>query len=743
VGAANNNGDGFFQVGRPGAAIRAVSVAAAFSRERLFVGPVRINEPTNLAGDLLARWQPFGVTPSPAGTTANVVLTEPADSCGPLTNPGEVEGKIVLVDWLSCGMDVKAAFAEAAGAVGVIVEPTGWTQLPFKYSSTDRVGIPVAMIGAFDAASLRAALPEVNVTLKLEPAYVDLSDVTMEFSSRGPRVSDTLLKPDVAAPGFVKSANAYSPVGSTVWTGANGTSMSTPHVAGAMALLRQLHPDWTVEEHKALLMNTAVDVTGGPTNEPYESLNRVGAGRIDVSRAAAAEVIAMTAEPEGLVSVSFGYIEVADTVDLSRTVEVINRGPETVVFDVGIDLRSDLPGAAVVPSATQISVAAGGTETFTIDLSATGSELRDLCDPGTSRYVPAKTPFGPSLPSEEPVSARECLNEEAGYLELVPQPPHQDHPTLRVPVHAALRPVSSMAAAEDRLLVTDDETVHELHLAGSHLDSGAVPPGFRSLASAFELAQISPENPTITADYRAYDLGPIGVTSDFGARVAAGQGLEDAVVSFALVMRAPSAHPGSMLTWVAIDRDRDGLTDVILEKYPMIHWNSAITDLHPLYGDVYWSYVYDLQTGEIDWQYPVNSLPESEVSAGLYNTDVVILSANAADLGLTEGSSSFDYSVHTAVSGVDFLMDISDVRTFDAARPGLRLTGTQTAPMFWDDLDGETIPVKADRRAFVANGSEGLLLIHHHNASGERAQIIEVIPEVGEGPREATGRVAP
>ena len=61
--------------------------------------------------------------------------------------------------------------------------------------------------------------------------------------------------------------------------------MATPLVAGAMALLKQLHPDWTVEELKALLMNTSVDVFSGPNQtEPYESLNRVGAGRIDLER---------------------------------------------------------------------------------------------------------------------------------------------------------------------------------------------------------------------------------------------------------------------------------------------------------------------------------------------------------------------------------------------------------------------------------------------------------------------------
>ena len=105
---------------------------------------------------------------------------------------------------------------------------------------------------------------------------------TAAFSSRGPLLAGggDLLKPDVIAPGQDILA-AVAPPGNS---GRNfnlysGTSMSSPHVAGLAALLKDLHPNWTPMMIKSALMTTAYDVLDGPNTNPLV-IFRQGAGHV-------------------------------------------------------------------------------------------------------------------------------------------------------------------------------------------------------------------------------------------------------------------------------------------------------------------------------------------------------------------------------------------------------------------------------------------------------------------------------
>ncbi|MCX5065588.1 S8 family peptidase [Micromonospora lupini] len=112
---------------------------------------------------------------------------------------------------------------------------------------------------------------------------VDRDDKLADFSSRGPLVNSHAAKPELVAPGVdivaarAAGTNLQDPI-DRYYESLSGTSMATPHVAGAAALLVQRHPDWTGEKIKAALVGASDPLTG---IDPYA----VGAGRLNAARA--------------------------------------------------------------------------------------------------------------------------------------------------------------------------------------------------------------------------------------------------------------------------------------------------------------------------------------------------------------------------------------------------------------------------------------------------------------------------
>ncbi|WP_406517953.1 S8 family peptidase [Streptomyces sp. NBC_00826] len=190
---------------------------------------------------------------------------------------------------------------------------------------------------------------------------VDDKDELADFSSRGPRIGDSAIKPDVTAPGVDITAAAAPGSAIDQEVGQNppgyltisGTSMATPHVAGAAALLKQQHPEWKYTELKGAL--AASTKPGAYT--PFEQ----GTGRIAVDRAIGQTVVA---EP---VSVGFGLQQWPHTDDTPVTKKVTYRNLGTT--DVTLDLAVTATGPKGKPApagfftlgADKVTVPAGGT----------------------------------------------------------------------------------------------------------------------------------------------------------------------------------------------------------------------------------------------------------------------------------------------------------------------------------------------------------------------------------------------
>src|SRR5439155_1364197 len=105
------------------------------------------------------------------------------------------------------------------------------------------------------------------------------------FSSGGPTDFSHALKPDVAAPGGqVLSASLPAYAGSS-FAVLDGTSMATPHVSGAAALLREGHPDWTPAQIRSALVTTAAAAWGNTARTQEASVLLEGGGLVDLPAA--------------------------------------------------------------------------------------------------------------------------------------------------------------------------------------------------------------------------------------------------------------------------------------------------------------------------------------------------------------------------------------------------------------------------------------------------------------------------
>ncbi|MEV4245841.1 S8 family serine peptidase [Streptosporangium canum] len=222
----------------------------------------------------------------------------------------------------------------------------------------------------------------------LTVAAVDKSDEWATFSSQGPRVGGGL-KPDIAAPGVAITAAraAGTTMGTPLddhYTAAAGTSMATPHVAGAAALLAQQHPDWKGQQIKAALMSTAKD--------DELSVYKQGAGRVDVARAHAQQVFATTT------GLDYGALD-SDAQPASRELTYTNLSGQPVTLTLTPGLRTS-DGSAVegaLRAAETLTVPAAGTATATVTLDP--KALADLdtytgAVTATADGVQLRTPVG-------------------------------------------------------------------------------------------------------------------------------------------------------------------------------------------------------------------------------------------------------------------------------------------------------------------------------------------------------------
>lgn len=228
---------------------------------------------------------PIVLTP---GSAPNAGIDGPSDGCAAYP-AGTFTGAIAVIRRGTCGFSVKANFARDAGAVAVVIANN---QPGITTPSVPGTTIPVFLVSQVNGNAIRDFyLTNNSATSGITyPAVVTTNtvDALAAFSSRGPAAFD-VLKPDITAPGVnVLAAVAGPPQAIGLLS---GTSMASPHQAGAAALMRQLHPSWTVPEIKsALTMTARQSVLLEDQTTPAHAF-AAGSGRVQVDLAARASLV--------------------------------------------------------------------------------------------------------------------------------------------------------------------------------------------------------------------------------------------------------------------------------------------------------------------------------------------------------------------------------------------------------------------------------------------------------------------
>ncbi len=322
VAASGNAGNIPYITSAPAAGDKAISVAAIDSHPFLLGGiNIAFSSGSNVNGV-----EADTSLPLPSGSVPAVILTSGGNlalGCSASDYPsGGAQNALVIVSRGTCTFATKAAVATAAGAVaiGVVNNAPG-----FFNPAIPGVTIPFFELQQQDAPKF-IAVPS-SATAAITSANIPNSTFRnfASFSSAGPRMPDSHLKPDIAGPGV----NIISTGSGTGNQGVmeSGTSMATPHVAGSAALALQAHPTWSPDDVRIAILNSA-----DPTQLNGFTPRLGGSGLVQPLGATLTSVVARSDDDAG--SLSFGLGEFTHDYQATHDLIVSNNGSQPVNFNV-------------------------------------------------------------------------------------------------------------------------------------------------------------------------------------------------------------------------------------------------------------------------------------------------------------------------------------------------------------------------------------------------------------------------
>jgi subtilisin family serine protease len=371
VASIGNEGDtGTYAAGAPGVGKKVIGVAA-FDNTHSFQPYFEID------GTKIAYNPMSFALPAPTSGTEEIVFVGRGCTID-LPYLADPAGKVALIERGECSFNEKATNALAAGATAAVVHNNG----PGNFNGT--LGTPVAIatvsISGEDGLFIRSQAAPVMMTWtdQLDSFPSPTGGLISSFSSYG-LAPDLSLKPDIGAPGgsiystYVMEKSDYATLG--------GTSMSSPHVAGAAALLLEARPNTPSQAMRRILQNSADPAVWSlaPGLGFLDHTHRQGAGMLDIDDA----ILATTLIQPGKLSLGEG-----DAGPTAHAFTIENKASEAVTYDLSFvsavattgtwndDLDFWLSNEFVDFNAPSVTVPAGGTATTNVTIyPPTGPDL--------------------------------------------------------------------------------------------------------------------------------------------------------------------------------------------------------------------------------------------------------------------------------------------------------------------------------------------------------------------------------
>jgi hypothetical protein len=323
-------------------------------------------------------------------------------------DPAKVAGKVVVCDRGTIDRVAKSAAVKAAGGLGMVMVDNGAGLV------ADIHAVPTVHVNATDGAIIKAYAATAGSTAAISAFYNGSkpAPIIADFSSRGPNQGDAnMLKPDLTAPGvdviatvtpnLTQAENDAVAAGTLVppaaWASYQGTSMSSPHVAGLATLLKQARPTWSPAAIKSALMTSAYSTLNDGLSGMQNGLLpwAQGAGHVDPNKAVDPGLV-YDAGPVDFIryqcKVNRAAVPAADCTTYGTLDETYNHnlpsitagaitGAVTItrrVTNVGASAATysssvSVPGFTAVVNPASLSLDPGETKSFTLTLTDAGA----------------------------------------------------------------------------------------------------------------------------------------------------------------------------------------------------------------------------------------------------------------------------------------------------------------------------------------------------------------------------------